>query len=306
MTAHKLLRGILAQFRLALLVALAHAAAFAQEANKSAKEPTLEEIKPLRVVYSVPGMERAKVRKNLVYKKAGELELQMDVYAPPDLKRDERRPAVVFVSGDAPWEILKDLKDWGVYVSYGQLAAASGFVGVTFNHRSTERFAKIRDAASDVDDAIGYARAHAGALGIDPDRICLWAFSAGGPFLRTMLRDKPAFVRCVVGYYSMFGLPQGTAAEDVVREFTVSNYLGQNPKSVPPLMVVRAGRDVPFINDSADEFLRAAVSQNLDIEFINYVEGTHGFDVDVNTERTREIIRRTLEFVRKHLTGARP
>ncbi len=284
-------------------VLLIHAGALAQEASKPAKEPTLEEIKPMRVVYSVQGMERVKVQKNLVYKKAGDLELQMDVYAPPDLKRGERRPAVIFVSGDAPWEILKDLKDWGVYVSYGQLAAASGFVGVTFNHRSTEKFTKIRDAAQDIDDAISYARGHADALGIDPDRICLWAYSAGGPFLRTMLRDKPAFVRCIVGYYSMFGLPQGTAAEDVVREFTVSNYLGQNPKNVPPLMVVRAGRDVPFINDSVDEFLREAVKQNLSIEFTNYVEGTHGFDVDVNTDRTREIIKRTLEFVKKHLTG---
>jgi acetyl esterase/lipase len=282
---------------------LIHAGAFAQEANKPAKEPTLEEIKPMRVVYSVQGMELVKVQKNLIYKKAGDLELQLDVYAPPDLKRGERRPAVIFVSGDAPWEILKDLKDWGVYVSYGQLAAASGFVGVTFNHRSTEKFAKIRDAASDIDDAISYARGHADALGIDPDRICLWAYSAGGPFLRTMLRDKPAFVRCIVGYYSMFGLPQGVAPEDVVREFTVANYLGQNPKNVPPLMVVRAGRDVPFINDSVDEFLREAVKQNLSIEFINYVEGTHGFDVDVNTDRTREIIKRTLEFVKKHLTG---
>ena len=283
---------------------LVHAGALGQEANKPAKEPTLEEIKPMRVVYSVPGMERVKVQKNLVFKKAGDLELQMDVYAPPDLKRGERRPAVVFVSGDAPWEILKDLKDWGVYVSYGQLAAAHGFVGVTFNHRSTERFAKLRDAASDVDDAIAYARGHADELGIDPDRICLWAYSAGGPFLRTMLRDKPAFVRCVVGYYSMFGPPKGATPEDVAREFTVANYLGQNPKSVPPLMVVRAGRDVPFINDSVDEFLREAVRQNLSIEFVNYAEGTHGFDVDVNTDRTREIIKRTLEFVKKHLTGA--
>jgi len=284
-------------------VLLVHAGALAQEANKPAKEPTLEEIKPMRVVYSVQGMERVKVQKNLVYKKAGDLELQMDVYAPPDLKRGERRPAIIFVSGDAPWEILKDLKDWGVYVSYGQLAAASGFVGVTFNHRSTEKFTKIRDAAQDIDDAIAYARGHADQLGLDPDRICLWAYSAGGPFLRTMLRDKPAFVRCIVGYYSMFGLPQGTAPEDVVREFTVANYLGQNPRNVPPLMVVRAGKDVPFINDSADEFLREAVKQNLNIEFINYVEGTHGFDVDVNTDRTREIIKRTLEFVKKHLTG---
>ena len=286
---------------LVIALLLVPAVVSAQEGNKPAKEPTLEEYKAMRVVHSVPGMERAKVQKNLVYKKAGELELQMDVYAPPDLKRGERRPAVIFVSGDAPWELLKDLKDWGVYTSYGQLVAASGLVGVAFNHRSTEKFTKIRDAASDIDDAITYARAHADALNIDPDRICLWAYSAGGPFLQTMLREKPAFVRCIVGYYSMFGLPQGAAADDIVREFTVANYLGQNPKSVPPLMVVRAGRDVPFINDSADAFLREAVKQNLNIEFINYVEGVHGFDVENNTDRTREIIRRTLEFVKQHL-----
>lgn len=290
------------QFALILIaLLLVRAGAFAQEANKPAKEPTLEEYKAMRVVYSVTGMERVKVQKNLVYKKAGDLELQMDVYAPPDLKRGERRPAVIFVSGDAPWELLKDLKDWGVYVSYGQLIAASGFVGVTFNHRSTEKFTKIRDAASDIDDAISYARAHADTLNIDPDRICLWAYSAGGPFLRTMLREKPAFVRGIVGYYSMFGLPQGAAADDIVSEFTIANYLGQNPKSVPPLLVVRAGRDVPFINDTVDAFLREAVKQNLNIEFINYVEGVHGFDVENNTDRTREIIKRTLDFVNKHL-----
>ena len=299
MSNHKRPVGPFALLFIGLL--FASTTALAQEANKPAKEPTLEEYKAMRVVYSVPGMERVKVQKNLVYKKAGELELQMDVYAPPDLKRGERRPAVIFVSGDAPWELLKDLKDWGVYTSYGQLAAANGFVGVTFNHRSTEKFTKIRDAASDVDDAITYARAHAYALNIDPNRICLWAYSAGGPFLRTMLREKPAFVRCIVGYYSMFGPPKGAAADDIVREFTVSNYLAQNPKNVPPLMVVRAGRDVPLINDSADEFLREAVRQNLNIEFINYVEGVHGFDVEDNTDRTRGIARRTLDFVKQHL-----
>ena len=289
-------------FRLIVIALLfVHAAAFGQEANKPAKEPTLEEIKPMRIVYSVPGMERARVRKNLTYKKVGDLELPMDVYSPPELKRDERLPAIIFVSGDAPWEILKELKDWGVYVSYGQLAAATGFIGVTFNHRSTERFSKIRDAASDIDDAISYVRAQADTLNVDPNKICLWAYSAGGPFLRTMLRDKPAFVRCIVGYYSMFGVPEGAATEEIAREFTVANYLGQNPRSVPPLLVVRGGRDVPLINNSMDEFLREAVKQNVDIEFINYVEGTHGFDVDINTDRTREIIKRTLDFVKKHL-----
>src|ERR687884_151190 len=120
--------------------------AFAQEK----REPTLDEIKKLRVLYSVPGMERASVRKNLTYKRVGDLQLQMDVYSPPNMKREERRPAIIFIPGDAQWEILKDIKDWGVYLSYGELAAAHGFIGVTFNHRSSEKFTKIRDAASDV------------------------------------------------------------------------------------------------------------------------------------------------------------
>ena len=276
--------------------------AFAQDQNKKpAKEPTLEEIKPMRIVYSVPGMAQVKVQKNLVYKTVGDLQLQMDVYAPPRQRRDERRPAIIFVSGDAPWELLKDLKDWGVYISYGQLAGASGFVGVTFNHRSTERFTRIRDAAGDVDDAINYVRSHADSLNIDPNKICLWAYSAGGPFLRTMMREKPGFVRCIVTYYSMLGIAQGAATDEITREFTVANYLGQNPKQVAPMMIVRAGNDVPFINDSVDEFLREAVRQNIDLEFINYVEGVHGFDVENNNDRTREIIRRTLDFIKVHL-----
>lgn len=279
-----------------------HTVAFAQDQNKKpAKEPTLEEIKPMRIVYSVPGMAQVKVQKNLVYKTVGDLQLQMDVYAPPSLRRNERRPAIIFVSGDAPWEMLKDLKDWGVYVSYGQLAAASGFVGVTFNHRSTERFTKIRDVAGDVDDAINYVRTNADSLKIDRDKICLWAYSAGGPFLRTMMREKPGFVRCIVTYYSMLGIAQGATTDEIVREFTISNYLGQNPKQVAPMMIVRAGKDVPFINNSVDEFLREAVRQNINFEFINYVEGVHGFDVENNNDRTREIIKRTMDFVKLHL-----
>lgn len=281
------------------LALLFPAIAFAQDK----KEPTLDEIKVMRIVESVPGMERISARKNLTYKRAGDIVLPLDVYIPPGLKRNERRPVIIFVAGDAPWEILKDIKDWGVFVSYGQLAAASGFVGITFNHRSTERFSKIRDVASDVDDLVSYVRSNADSLQVDKDKICLWAYSAGGPFLRSTLRDKPAFVRCIVGYYSMMGIPQGaTAPDEIVKEFTISNYLSQNPQQkVPPMMIVRAGKDVAFINDSLDEFVQKAIKQNVEIEFINYVEGVHAFDVENNNERTREIIKRTMEFVKKHL-----
>jgi acetyl esterase/lipase len=292
----------LRRFQLVIIaILLAHPIALAQDASKPAKEPTLEEIKRMRIVYSVPGMAQASVKKNLKYKTVGDLQLEMDVYSPRKLTPGARAPAIIFVPGDAPWEILKDIKDWGVYVSYGQLAAATGFVGVTFNHRSTENFARIRDVAADVDDLVSYVRTHADALQIDGERICVWVFSAGGPFLRTILREKPSYVRCVVGYYSMLGLPPEAAPEEIVREFSVANYLSENPKQLAPMLIVRAGKDDPSINNTVDEFLRAAVSQNIDIEFINYVGGQHAFDILDDKERTREIIKRTLDFVTLHL-----
>lgn len=299
MLAHQRLLTRFLLTSIALL--LVHPLARAQDASKPAKEPTLEEIKRQRVVYNLPGMKLASVKKNLTYKRIGNLQLQMDVYAPPKLRRNERRPAIIFVPGDAPWEILKDIKDWSVYVSYGELAAATGYVGVTFNHRSTERFAKIRDVAGDVDDLISYVRSHADSLNIDRERICVWAFSAGGPFLRTILSEKPGFVRCLVTYYSMLGLATGAAADEIVREFTIANYLSKNPTQLAPMLIVRAGKDFPFINNSVDEFLREAVRQNINLEFINYVEGKHGFDVVNDHERTREIIKRTLDFIKSHL-----
>lgn len=279
-------------------ILLLQASAFAQ----AKKEPTLDEIKVMRIVESVPQMERiSPAHKNLTYKKVGNLDLQADIYSPPGLISSQRRPAIIFVPGDAPWEILKDIKDWGVYVSYGQLAAATGFVGVTFNHRSTERFTKIRDVAGDVDDLVKYVRSNAASLNIDENKICLWAFSAGGPFIKTMLKEKPAFVRCVVGYYSLMGVPTGAAPAEIATEFTISNYLAENTHQVPPLLIVRAGKDAPFINDSLDMFVTTAIKHNVSIEFINYREGVHAFDVENNSEQTREIIRRTIAFIKKHL-----
>jgi len=101
-----------------------------------------------------------------------------------------------------------------VFTSYGRLLAASGFVAVTFNHgfSGPER---LLDAAADVDGAIAHVRANADELGIDPDRIALWAFSGGGPFLSAAMRDRPPFVRALVAFYAILDLrakPPGASA----------------------------------------------------------------------------------------------
>src|ERR1051325_6254762 len=51
------------------------------------------------VVYRVPGMEKALVRAGVVFDSSTAPPLALDAYIPRGLRKGERRPAIVFVSG---------------------------------------------------------------------------------------------------------------------------------------------------------------------------------------------------------------
>ncbi len=87
------------------------------------------------IVYTVPGMEKITVHKNITYKTVDGKQLKMDIYMPPVKDKTQRYPVVVFVHGGPIMAGMTPPKEWGVFTSYGRLAAASGLVGVTFNHR---------------------------------------------------------------------------------------------------------------------------------------------------------------------------
>src|SRR5260370_41472156 len=111
----------------ALIAALALAGtAFVHKQSTELQDPPwLKELLPKRVVYTVPGMDGVKAKSNLTYKRVGDPELKMDAYSPPDIAAGDRHPAVVFIHGGyLPPNLLTKPKDWGVFVSYGQLLAA--------------------------------------------------------------------------------------------------------------------------------------------------------------------------------------
>ena len=263
------------------------------------------EIGKARVVYKIPNMERANIRKDLTYKSVDGNELKMDIYYPADHQSSSLRPAVIFVHGDGPAEMLRDAKDWGQYVSWGQLIAASGFIAVTFNHRSSERFSKIYQVASDIDDLINYVRTNGESLNIDKDSIGIWVCSAGVPFgMRAAMREAPAFVRCIIAYYGFMNLqhmrdalPAEVTDEDL-REFSAVYHLSKRPKEIAPMFIVKAGLDHPRLNESIDYFVMEASAKNATLNFLSNPEGQHAFDILDDNARSREIIRATLEGVR--------
>ncbi len=276
----------------------------ASPATTQDRTRTMSEIVAMPVVYRVPGMDQVKVHKDLKYSSTTNSNLLMDVYIPPRLAKGERRPAVVFIHGGVGAQFKP--KDWGFYVSWGRLVGASGLVGITFTHRLGYPKPLMTEAAQDVTDAITFIRANADSLNIDKDRICLAAYSAGGPMLSLAMRDSLNFVRCLVSFYAFLDIQQSephrkNETPEVVRAFSVITYLA-NATNMPPIFVARAGLDeVPTMNDSIDRFVKEAITKNVTIDFANHPQGVHGFDNQNNDERSREIVRGAIDFMKIHL-----
>ena len=154
------------------------------------------------VVYRLPGIDKVQVISNLKYSEVDSPYLLMDVYVPPDLKLDERRPVVVFIHGGAGPEYKP--KDWGMFQSWGRLVAAAGMVAVMFTHRfSPPPQLLLVEAASDLSAALHYLRSNAESFQADGDRVGVCAWSSGGELLTPLLIERPAFVRCLVAFYAI-------------------------------------------------------------------------------------------------------
>ncbi len=278
----------------------------AQDKPQQPQRKTFAEIVNLPVVYTVPGMNEVRVKRDVVYKTAAGAELKMDVYLPPNLPKGEKRGAVFFIHGGTPLENRP--KDWGVFGSWGKLIGASGMVGVVFTHRMGFPKPEMVLAESDLTDAINYVRSNADALNVDKDRIALVAFSAGGPLLSVPMRETPPFIRGLVAFYSFLDIQQsemhrrGVGDAEILKKYSPLFYLAPNAARLPPILIARAGLDqIPGLNTAADRFITEALSKNAPIEVMNHPAGIHGFDNQTNDARSKEIIRRTLDFLRENL-----
>jgi acetyl esterase/lipase len=307
------LRGPFVHAALApLALAVTLVPALTDKARKMPKPmPPFEEMMKMRVVYALPGMQAAAVQKNVVYKEAPKslapeeppVPLQLDVYAPAGTDKGERRPAVIFVHG-GPVPGL-GIKEWGIYTSYGQLAAASDMVGITFHHRffSAEM---APEADKDVADLVAYVRKNAGDLGVDKDRIAIWFFSGGGPFLSRWLAEPPPYLRALVAYYAVLDIREPMApgpdklGRDARLRLSPVARLAEATRPVP-LLIARAGQDDPRLNAALDAFVAEALKQNAPFEVLNHPDGRHGFDILDDDARSKEILARTWAFLKANL-----
>jgi hypothetical protein len=263
-------------------------------------------------VYRIAGMEHATVRKDVVYRTTGAGPLTMDVYSPADATIGARLPVVVLAAGynDTGYEKMLGcrFKEMASSVSWGQLIAASGLVAVAYTNT---------DPAADLDALIEHVRGNAAALGIDENRMGVFACSGSVPFALSALMagstnaagPRGPGLRCAALLYGfMLDLDGATGVAEAAKTFRFANpgageSLDNLPRSLP-LFIARAGQDqFPHLNDSIDRFVARALARNQPITVVNHATGPHAFDLLDDSEASREIIRQVLSFLRWALTA---
>jgi dienelactone hydrolase len=233
------------------------------------------------LVHPLPDPDRVELRPDLVYTHADGRALAMDAYLPTRRAPGARVPAVLLVHGEADPDLLRGVRGWGQYTGWGRLLADQGMAGVAFEHRAILD-AGFEAVVAEVQAALTAVAEQAGDLGIDPERVGVAAFSAGVPLTAAVLAGAAGRIRCAAVCYG----PLSNLAPD---------------PALPPLLVVRAGRDDPELNRTIDEFMSAATAGQLAVELVHQPDGHRAFDVADDSDASRQVIGRVLAFLRGHL-----
>ncbi|WMX43798.1 alpha/beta hydrolase [Streptomyces roseicoloratus] len=205
------------------------------------------------------------------------------------------RPAVVFVhGGPVDPDQRPTPRDTPFLLGHGRHAAGLGLVGATLDHRLHGLADYVR-AADDLAEAVDLVRADPR---VDPDRIALWFFSAGGLLAADWLAAPPPWLRCVALSYPVLApLPDWRAVEERFRP------TDRVTAASPPVVLTRAEREHPGFQATVDRFLAVAEGAGAEVERIDVPAARHGFELLDHTAETRSAVRRAARSVRARLTG---
>lgn len=188
--------------------------------------------------------------------------------------------AVIFVHGGG-WS--SGNRTW--YRAQGRRAAAHGWVAASIDYRLAPRH-PFPAALDDVRAAVGWMRAHATALGVDPDRIALVGGSAGGNLALLAGTTGLPGVRGVVAWSPPTDLAalHGRTLTPLVRDYLgcdaaictakarAASPLAQLREGAPPMLLANSTHEmIPLAQATA--FAAAARRHGVDVD-LRVIDGT--------------------------------
>jgi len=215
--------------------------------------------------------------------------LPFDIYY--DGTRKGRRATLILLSGN------DDPRTWGAYADLGRLAAQRGFTAVVMAKRFPRTNAGIELGYGDVHSLLEQLQDRVDVA--DRKRTCLWGFSAGGRLLSLAFAQPAPTLRCTIGFYPVLTAFADAPSDWTRRFIPVDAVQAGGTASSPPMLIVRAGKDTPEINQGIESFVSNALRRNVPITIVNLPEARHAFDWHDDTAWSRRAIEDAFEFAER-------
>ena len=208
--------------------------------------------------------------------------------------------------------------------SDSQMLAEAGYAVLRVNYRGSSNYgwsllqAGAREWGGTMQDDLTDATRWAVAQNIaDPKRICIFGSSYGGYAALMGVAKEPDLYRCAVGYVGVYDLEamhrDDSRVARWVREY-VTDWVGErndlaarSPTTMAqrikaPVLLAAGGQDTRAPIAHSKKMERALRSAGTPVETLYFTSEGHGFYTE---EHRREFYTRLLDFLARHIGGAR-
>ena len=255
-----------------------------------AAAPALTAI-PLRAQGPAPDTGNLRVEKVIVFGKGGSKDLTLDVYRPP-AGVTSKRMAIVHLFGGG---FFVGNKNAGYIINDAKALGARGYTNISANYRLQQESlwpAQIHDTKA----AIRWTRANAERLGVDPNRIVIAGYSAGGmlALLAAGTNGRKEFegeggnagvssnVNACIGVYPLASaqiatglFPQGQATPENIAAASPTTYISDK---FAPTIFVHGTKDGTVPVQSSIDFFGKLQALNVPTTMTLIQGADHAFD----------------------------
>ena len=225
------------------------------------------------------------VEKDVLFGKGGDLELKLDIYRPP--KGKEKRMATIHFHGGGFAGGSKDTLGERI-----RPFAALGYVAIAAQYRLSGQ-AGFPALVHDAKAAIRWVRANAAKLGIEPARIGVAGYSAGGyhALFTAGTGDRPEWegaggapgvstkVAVCLAYYPATDIPGNMMpAGATAEERRAASATAHIAAGYPPTVIFHGFKDTTIPIDSSLRLVQQLRDANVPVEFHGIEGAPHVFD----------------------------